>query len=879
MRHIAFFACLLAPLTAWAGAARLQCEWQTDPIAVNTDTPLLSWQITGDNPVADCELLVASSPDLLRSGKADLWQARLEADTHGLLPLQARYAGPALPPGAQAHWCVRLAGETAGEASATWVRGLRPEDWRAKWIAGPLDALPLLRKSFRVADKPVASALAYVCGLGHFELRVNGVVSGDHVLDPAWTDYRDTCLYVPFDVKRMLKPGENALGVMLGNGLYNVKGGRYSKFLGSFGEPKLIFQLMVSYEDGTREWVVSDESWRAGRSPITFSCMYGGEDYDARLEQPGWDTAGFDDAAWMAARTVDSPGGVLRAQDSPPIKVVKTLRPAETRKTAPGAYFLNLGENLSARPFLKVSGNPGQAVTVRVGELPDKPWDGHSYTYTIGTPGEASFFPRFTYFGFQYVWVEGADLPEDSEGSVRPVLLDAGAEFITSSAADVGAFSCSNELFNEIDAMITRSVRSNLQHVLTDCPHREKLGWLEVAHLMGPSILYRHDAGSLYRKICRDTTEAQLENGHVPDIAPEYTRFKNGFFESPEWGSASVQLPWLLYTWYGDPEILVSQFETMVRYTRYLAGIRNAQGLVKAGLGDWYDWTEEKGHVGYAQLTPGELTATAMLFDNARILRNTARLLRREAEAAEFDALAAQACADFRTAYCTAPGTVAGNSQAALAVGLYFDLVRDEERQAAVDSLVREIEKMKYRPTTGEVCFRYMILALAQAGRSDLVYRIIDRTDPPGYGCMLRQYGLRTLSEQWDKPGSSLNHCMFGHIQEWFQAYVLGIRQAPGSIGFEQLRIEPLFADGLEHAEGHFDSPRGRISVQWKRNGKNVALELAIPNNTNADFVLPRAYRVIDGATAHAAGQLPLRPGKHTLVLGRQDSLASANEL
>ena len=268
-----------------------------------------------------------------------------------------------------------------------------------------------------------------------------------------------------------------------------------------------------------------------------------------------------------------------------------------------------------------------------------------------------------------------------------------------------------------------------------------------------------------------------------------------------------------------------------------------------------------------------------MLFDNARIVRNTARLLRREAEAAAFDALAAQACADFRTAYCTAPGTVAGNSQSALAVGLYFDLVRDGERQAAIDSLVREIEKMKYRPTTGEVCFRYMILALAQAGRSDLVYRIIDRTDPPGYGCMLRQYGLRTLSERWDKPGSSLNHCMFGHIQEWFQAYVLGIRQAPDSVGFEELRIEPFFADGLEHAEGHFDSPRGRIAVQWKRNGNNVTLELTIPNNTNAGFVLPHAYRVIDGATAHAAGRIPLRPGKHTLVLGCQQSLASANEL
>ncbi|MEA3365807.1 MAG: family 78 glycoside hydrolase catalytic domain, partial [Candidatus Hydrogenedentes bacterium] len=464
------------------------------------------------------------------------------------------------------------------------------------------DVMPIFRKQFGVEQKPVKRALAFVCGLGHFELSINGAKVGDHVIDPGWTDYKDTCLYVPFDVTEMLQAGPNALGIMLGNGMYNVTGGRYVKFLGSFGEPKLILHLRVEYEDGTVQRVVSDDSWKTDNGPIVFSCVYGGEDYDARREQPGWDTPGFDDSEWEPVRVVDGPGGTLRPQSAPPITVTKTIHADSIGRISSGQYLVDLGENLSARPFMTVTGPAGARVTITTGELIDKPWEGHSYTYTLKGQGEETFRSRFTYFGFQYLQVEGVDLPDDAEtGKERAVLLDVGADFVTSSAPAVGAFHCAEpmpdmtHLFNDIDAMINRSVRSNLQSVLTDCPHREKLGWLEVAHLMGPSILYRYDAYGLYRKICRDSTDSHLDNGLVPDIAPEYTRFNGGFFESAEWGSASVQLPWLLYRWYGDEEVLAEQYDTMARYTRYLATTRNEQGLAKAGLGDWYDWTPEHG--------------------------------------------------------------------------------------------------------------------------------------------------------------------------------------------------------------------------------------------------------------------------------------------
>jgi len=359
------------------------------------------------------------------------------------------------------------------------------------------------------------------------------------------------------------------------------------------------------------------------------------------------------------------------------------------------------------------------------------------------------------------------------------------ADFTTSSAEQVGTFHCSNTLVNEIDAMITRSVQSNLQSVLTDCPHREKLGWLEVAHLMGPSIMSRFDVQNLYRKICRDTTESQLENGLVPDIAPEYTRFQAGFFESPEWGSASVLLPNQLFHTYGDRQIVRQQMETMERYVDYLASTRNDQGLVKAGLGDWYDWSPEKGHAGYSQHTPGELTATAMLYMNANVLAYFHTELMDEFDDATFDKwfdyneLAEQVRDDFTKAYLKPDGTVATGSQAAqaMAITLSTEYSLDEDIDEDIaERLIEKLAETNNRPTVGEVVFPYLLRALDFCNRPDIVWDIITSTEKPGYGYMLKERGMKTLSETWDGPGSSMNHCMFGHAQEWFMMTIAGFR-------------------------------------------------------------------------------------------------------
>jgi alpha-L-rhamnosidase len=828
----------------------LRCENIRNPLGVDMTHPRLFWKLKStkrSQTQTAFQILVSSSAENLNQDKGDMWDSGKVASDE---TIHIRYEGAPLKSSQQVFWKVRV-WDRDGKASpwsepASWNMGLLEKaDWRAKWITAnrtDKDPLPIFRKSFRL-DKPVRRAVIHICGLGHYELRLNGRRVGDYEMDPGWTNYRKTCLYHTYDVTNMLDEGDNVIGVMLGNGMYNVPGGRYTKFKGTFGPPKLICQMNITFADGSTKVIVSDEAWKYALGPILFTCIYGGEDYDARREQTGWDKTGFDDSKWSQAENCDGPGGKLAAQYAPPIKVADYLPAVEIRRLEEGKYEIDCGTNLSARPVIKVKGTPGSKVVITCAEKQGQPWlqdGGHVYNYILKGSDEEVFRPRFTYFSFQYLYILDVDRPNDAgSGKQRPLLLEAGSEFLTSSVPSVGQFECSNMLFNDINAMINRSVRSNLQSVVTDCPHREKLGWLEVPHLMGPSIFYHRDVYNLYRKICRDTTESQLDNGLVPDIAPEYTRFSGGFFESPEWGSACVQVPELLYKWYSDDTIERRQYDTMKRYTLYLASTRNEQGLAKAGLGDWYDWTPENGHHGASQLSPGELTATAFLYDNAKILNRAADRLDKKADADDFEKLARQVRRDFIKAYYKpAAHSVATGSQAALATALYFDLVPEEDRRDVLANLVAKLEGASYRQSTGEVCFRMLVQALADGGRSDVVYRMINRTDAPGYGHMLK-LGFKTLSERWDKPGSSMNHCMFGHIQEWFDNSILGIRQASDSVGFKRLLLRPEPVGDLTFAAGYYDSVRGRIESRWRIENGRFHWYFTVPPNTTAEVHVP----------------------------------------
>lgn len=745
-----------------------------------------------------------------------------------------------------------------------------PPGWPGSWITSPLPSggpLPIFRRQFNLQAKPHSATLR-ICGLGHYELRVNGRRVGDRVLDPGWTDYRQSCLYSSYDLADCLQEGENVIAVLLGNGMYHVveTPGRYTKFTGSYGPLKLVCDLQAGLPDGGEFRLGTDDQWRTTAGPVVFSCIYGGEDHDARACIPGWDVAGFDASTWHAATLCDGPGGELIPQVSPPVIAAERSLPVSLRRISPELCEADFDFNLSARPVLTVEGPAGSLVIIRCAEVPGPTWQGHEYRFILRGTGAPEFFvPLFTYFGFRFLTIEGVRLPGEPAGAAggtpdpRPVLRAIERDFVTSSATVSGEFACSYPLFNDIEAMVSRSVRSNLVSVFTDCPHREKLGWQEEVHLMGPSILYRRGVEPLLRKVLRDIREGQYEDGRVSGVCPDYVRWgrdRNRWVMSAEWGSTAVQTPWMLYRWTGDLSVLRESLASMAHYTRYLASTRDARGLCAGHLGDWFDWTpvaEGCGHNwyrcgnksldDYVSLTPLELPATAYLHDNAIIVARSARLLGDETLADGFDALAAEARRDFLAAYWNpATGVVATGSQAAQAVALAFGLLPAKDRAAALGVLVADIERMNYRPTAGEVCWPFVLRALGRCGRSDLICRMIDRTDKPGYGYMLAQ-GCKTLSETWDGPGTSMNHFMFGHVQEWFTECIAGIRQADDSVGFQNLELAPYLAAPLNSCESYYNGPNGSIVSHWQIASGRFNWKVTIPPDTVATLHFPGGNR------------------------------------
>jgi hypothetical protein len=843
----AFFALVLLSPAFAAGLTpyALETETRSAPVGIDAPRPRLSWKLK--SPVryqkqTANQILAATSPENLARGRADLWDSGRETSPEtGWIP----YAGAPLRSFQRVWWKVRV-WDAAGAASA-WsdpteftMAVTDRKDWHASWIAYPESKLssgplPIFRKEFSLPAAPTR-ALAFISGMGFHELRINGAKVGDHVLAPAWTNYRDSVLYETYDVRALLKAGPNALGVLLGNGFYNVAGGRYAKFTGSFGQPRLFVQLHLEFADGTRRDVGTDGSWRTRYGPLTFSCIYGGEDFDARLEPPGWDSPGFDATGWRAAAGVEAPGGVLTAQSSPPLRVQQTFPPVSRTEVKPGIAVYDLGQNLAGWPRIEVSGAAGDQVKLTPGELLDANGlvtQGSSggpqyFTYTLKGAGPEVWSPRFSYYGFRYVQVETTG---------APVIHSLTGQFVHLDAPRIGSFRCSNDLLNRIHALIDAAIRSNLQHVLTDCPHREKLGWLEESHLMGPSLLYNWDLRAFLPKIIRDTREAQTIDGLIPDIAPEYVTFASGFRDSPEWGSAAVALPWLAWTWYGDRQPLADSYLTMSRYMDYLES-RSADHLLRYGLGDWYDIGP--GRPGVSQLTPQGFTATAYWLTDLRTLEQIARLLGRTAEAAKFAAQAATVRAAFDQTY------FATTSQTAIAMRSILALAPDS---SSIPELVADIRQRGNHTSAGDIGYHFVVQALLDAGRSDVLFDMATRTDAPSYGAQLAA-GATSLTEAWDAGrDSSQNHLMLGHIEEWFYAGLAGIRPDVASPGLRRIRIQPEPVGDLTSVDATWDTLRGPVAVHWRLTGDVFRITVEIPPGIDAEVSLP-------GKTARAVSEI-----------------------
>lgn len=827
----------------------LRCEYLNNPLGVDAAHPRLSWILDADGRGQEqtaYQILVAHTAAELEQDHGDLWDSGKVASDQTTF---VNYDGYPLYSREACFWKVR-SWDKDGQVSpwskpAFWEMGLLAfNDWHAHWIARTTNIneqpAPLFRRELKLEGK-IKKARAYVCGLGYYELRINGQKVGDHLLDPGYTRYDQRDLYETYDVTPLCQRGFNAVGVMLGNGWFNVQ----TKAVWNFHaapwreSPRLLLSLVVEYTDGRTVVFGSDEAWKTSTGPVVFDSIYGGENYDAQQETPGWDKSGFDDSAWDEAQVVSAPQGWLVAEMMPPIKADQVLKPVKLTEPKPGVYVFDLGQNFAGITELKVAGPAGTKVTLRHGErlYPDGSLDtsdigqhvkrmGKSQQYQTSTyilkgGGTETWRPRFTYYGFQYVEVTG--FPG------RPTLDSLRGIFTHSAVPVAGDFECSNPLLNKIWRAGRWSYLSNLQGIPTDCPHREKNGWTGDAHLAAEQGIYNFMPANVYTKWINDLGDEQQPNGKLPGIVPT-SGWGYAWGNGPAWDSAFALIPFYLYEYYGDAQPLRDHFDGLKRYVDYLTS-RASNSIVNIGLNDWAP---------YKTQTPADITDTAYYYRDAQIVALAASLLGDTEDAAKYNELAAQIKNAFNTNFFRADsGTYGNGSQTSLSCALYQGLVEPENRAQVVQNLVAGVQKQNGHIDTGILGAKYILNALTDAGHADVAYQMASQKDLPSWGWWIEQ-GATTLWEQWN-GSESRNHIMFGDVSAWFYKALAGINADPAAPGFKHFIIRPQPVGDLVFARGEYDSIHGKIVSDWKIKDGRFHLHVVIPPNTTATVCVPNA--------------------------------------
>ena len=740
-----------------------------------------------------------------------------------------------------AKWIGAITRQQANIPEGRTYQGSVLKETRQQWAAA--DTLSrrsiILRHSFR-PFKAVSKAELRICGLGFYELTLNGQKVGTSEFAPHWSDYDKTVFFNTYDITQQLRDDENEFRVLLGNGFYNEQGGRYHKLKISFGPPTLLFLLYVTYTDDTRERLVSDASWQWALSPVTFNSIYGGEDYDARLEALPTATSPLDgEERWHPVVLQEGPKGQLIPQMAKPMRIMEHYSiKQELRRQGDTLLILDMGQNLSGYPEITVKGHRGQQLKLTPGEtltdegLVNQKQTGrpHYYIYTLKGDTTEMWHPHFSYYSFRYLQVEG-DLN---------VLQDVQSCFVYNSAGRTGTFECSNPLINDTHRLIDRAIRSNWQSVWTDCPAREKLGWLEQDWLNGEALVYNYDARSMIAQTMRQIADAQHADGSMPEIAPEYTQFTGSwarpFQESPEWGGAIIALPTLYWLHYGSLDLAQEYYPAMKRYLEYLA-TQDSCFILRQGLGDWYDYGP--GRAGFSQNTPMPLVATAHYYQWTCYLYLLAKHLGHRADADLLNVRADSIRKAFnREFYDAKRKTYGTGSQCSLALPLYLQLVPEQDRQAVLRNLVNDIHRHGDRLTTGDIGNRYLFYTLAQNGQRELLYKMLNHYEVPGYGYQIKK-GQTTLTEQWNpEHGASMNHFMMAHIENLLIPDLLGI-QRHGDL----IEIRPHPVGDLTWCKGSTQSAFGEVKVSWKITGHRFLLDIDLPPEGFADVYFPYSDR------------------------------------
>ncbi len=842
----------------------LTCEYFENPLGIDVAAPRLSWKSSSDRRGARqsaYQIVVAASEAALNSNDL-LWDSGKVASDQSL---HVPYGGPALQPHQRCCWRARVWDEqdapSAWSAPARWEMGLLGSAWPADWIAPAQDddpdgarPSPILRRAFTTSD--VASARIYATSLGLYALHLNGRRVGDAVLTPGWTSYQERIQYQTYDVTDLLRDGDNVIGATLGDGWWRGHMG-FEGRRNNYGEGvALLLCLRIVHGDGRIEVIGSDEAWRASTGAIRANDIYMGETVDARCEQAGWASAGFDDSAWQDVKKVAHSKDVVVAQIGPFVTRHERITPTRVFTSPKGETILDFGQNMVGWVQVRASGSAGATITLRHAEVLDQ--QGNLYTenlrrarqttqFILKGEGEEVFEPQFTFQGFQFVAVDGYP------GEVKPENFT--GVVLHSDMPAIGAWECNNPLLNQLQHNIVWGQKGNFVDVPTDCPQRdERLGWTGDAQAFIGTACYNMDVNAFFAKWLRDVAADQTDDGAITFVVPQLPRKPGGFNPmmnagAAAWSDAGVICPWVIYQHYGDVRLLETQFDSMAGWVNYMRDHADEDLIWRKGFqfGDWLDY---RGNFSLmpSPVTNNELIATAYFAYSAGLLARAARVLGRVADAEVYADLSARVKAAFVKEFVTESGRVGPNSQTAYTVALHFDLLPETLQPLAAQRLADEIRKANYHITTGFVGTPYICHALSKHGQTDVAYELLNQESFPSWLYPVKR-GATTIWERWDgiKPDgsfqdagmNSFNHYAYGSIGEWMFGVVAGIATDPDAPGFKHALIQPQPGGGLTRVKASLDTPYGRIESEWHLTERDMRLRVVVPANARATVRLP----------------------------------------
>lgn len=880
MKNICFYflfalflgACTSQPKTEISG---LTVEYLTNPLGVDVEQPRFSWKIFSDErdvKQVAYQIIVGESLTEIKSKTGKIWDTGKVSSNE---TVNRTYQGASLQSNTKYFWRVHvwLSDELDvwSEPASFHTGILNDAEWLAQWITTQDEIVhvsPLLRKEFQV-DKKIERAYVFVTASGFYELFMNDEKVGNHVLDPGVTDYRKTILYSTYDVTDLLAKGTNTAGAMLGNGAWNFRKteGRWSWGGGgaSFGNPALWMQLMIDYADGTREVVVSDNTWKTADGTVTFNNLYGGEDYDARKEVLGWANPGFDDANWQPAVVATEPRGRLKSQLTPAIEVTQTLEPVKQTQPEPGVYLFDLGQNIAGWWMLEVKGTPGQVIRIRGAEtlndslFPKLLEEGdklstkfryHAQTwtdYTLKSNETEVYEPRFFYTGFRYIEVTTSD-------KKNPEHLKVAGRVVRSANKRNGTFESSDSLLNQIHRAGVWSQMGNMQSYPTDCPHREKGAYNGDGQVIAETSMHDFHMAPFYTKWLNDMRDSQEENGRIPNTSPVLV---GGMGGGVAWGSAYILIPWWMHHYYGDTRILEEHYPAMKEYLQYLKNLGSKDEdpsepfIIDNFDGYWYslgEWCAP----GQSDCPNHPVVNTFYYYYNSLLLSEIAEELGFEADAETFRALSDTIKQHFNRKFFNLETALYGTEetfQTYQLLALVGDVVPEGYREKVFQTIVGDIKKRGNHLNTGIIGTKYLWPVLVQGGKNELAYRVATQNTWPSFGYWIKNNST-TLLEKWSGENSH-NHQMFGSITEYFYKFLAGIQspmEGNTSKGYRQIHIEPHVPQELEYVNASVETVSGKVVSNWKKEASGSFVhEVEIPANTTATVVLP--VSAIESAT------------------------------